>query len=308
MLKRTLLPLFLGCALLLGAVVLPQDGAAFAQAQADSAAVVHADPSSQQIYAVARAGNLSEAQAMIEKVLRDYPANAKAHWVAAEVFARSGQFPRARQELRTAQSLSPGLPFVRATSVTALQRQLASGRATGAPAHHISWGGVVLVIGLGALIYALLRRRTAAVSPYGTPYGASYGQPGAYPGANPYGPYPNVAPYGPGGMPMGRGSGLMGNLATGLAVGAGVAAGEELVQHALGGGMGGSVLPGAGGPLADDAAAAANPDMGGSDFGIANDNGSWDAGGGDLGGNDFGGDMGGGDMGGGDLGGGGDWT
>ncbi|HTW75917.1 MAG TPA: tetratricopeptide repeat protein [Steroidobacteraceae bacterium] len=306
MLKRSLLPVLLGCALLVAAGALAHSGAAHAQALPGAAAVAHADPSSQQIYAVARAGNLAEARAMIEQVLRDYPANGKAHWVAAEVYARSGDFARARAELSTAQSLSPGLPFATAASVASLQQQLASGRAYGVPAHRgISWGGVVLLVGVAALIYALVRRRSAALARYGAPYG----QPGVYPGPNnPYGPYPNVGPYGASGMPtmMGGGSGLMGNLATGLAVGAGVAAGEELVQHALGGG-GGSLLPGAGAaPLSDAAVGAPNADMGGPDFGLTG-NGSWDDGSGG-GGDPGGGDLGGGDLGGGDLGGGGDWT
>lgn len=301
MLKKSLAALLLGCVALLAGAALSGVQVAHAQLPSAAAVVGHSDPTAAQIYAAARVGDLAQARAMVEKVLHDYPASGKAHYVAAEVFARSGDYGRAREELSTAQSLSPGLPFAKAASVAELERQLASGRRSTVPQQHgISWGGVVLVVGLVALIYALLRRRTRAMSSYGA------GQPGVYPGANPYGPYPNVGPYGPGGMPttMGSGSGLMGSLATGMAVGAGVAAGEALVGRALGGGLGGSVLPGAGGPLGDMGTAAPNADMGGQDFGL-NDAGSWSDGGGDLGGGDWGG---GGDMGGGDMGGGGDWT
>ncbi|HEX4051839.1 MAG TPA: hypothetical protein VHY19_13265 [Steroidobacteraceae bacterium] len=256
-----------------------------------------ADASSQQIYAAASAGKLAEAEQMIAQVLRDYPSSARAHYVAAEVYARSPDLVRARQELHTAEQLSPGLTFARPAAVAALERELGAGRMVPA-SHGASWGAIVLVLGIGALIYALLRRRAAAVNPYAQPYGTY--------GANPYGPMnpPYPGGYGPGyggpgyGAPMRTGSGLMGNLATGLAVGAGVAAGEELIQHAFGSHAGGGIIPSA------DAAGLPDPgvngDMGGADFGIS-DGGSWDSGGGDP----FGG---GGDMGGGDLGGGGDWT
>jgi uncharacterized protein len=254
-----------------------------------------ADPSAQQIYAAAAAGNLGEARQMVEQVLRDYPSSARAHYVAAEVYARSGELVRARQELHTAEQLSPGLSFARPAAVAALERELGAGRMLPV-SHGASWGGIVLVLAIGALIYALLRRRAAAVNPYNQPY-APYG-------ANPYGPGSGPYPggYGPGyGAPMGGGSGLMGSLATGLAVGAGVAAGEELVQHAFGSRSAGGIIPNADASGLPDPGV--NSDMGGSDFGIT-DGGSWDSGGGadPFGG---GGDMGGGDFGGG---GGGDWT
>src|SRR5579871_443467 len=277
-----------------GALVAGVAGAQTAPlANAPVAAVRSADPSAQQIYAAAADGRLGEARQMVDQVLRDHPDNAKAHYVAAEVYARSGALTRARQELHMAQQLSPGLPFARPAAVAALERELGAGRMLPA-SRGISLGGILLVLGIGALIYALLRRRSAMAGPYPQTYGGNgpggYG-PNAY-GPNPYGP----TPYGPGyGAPMG--SGLMGNLATGLAVGAGVAAGEELVEHALG--HRGGVVPDAeAAPMPDPGV---NADMGGSDFGIT-DGSSWDAG---SGGDSFGG----GDWGGGgDMGGGGDWT
>jgi hypothetical protein len=81
----------------------------------------------------------------------------------------------------------------------------------------------------------------------------------------------------------GTGSGIMGGLASGLAVGAGVVAGEELAHHFLDGGRrDGGTTPS---PFEENA----NPDMGGSDFGV-NDASSWDDGG------SMGGDSGGGDW------------
>lgn len=291
MFHKVLISLILGASLG-GAGIAAAQVAPLANATAAPVATRAADPSSQQIYAAAAAGNLGEARQMVEQVLRDYPSSARAHYVAAQVYARSRDLARARQELHTAEELSPGLSFASPTAVAALERELGAGRMLPA-SHGGSWGAIVLVLAIGALIYALLRRRAAAMSPYAQPY-APYG-------ANPYGPVNSPYPggYGPGyGAPMGGGSGLMGSLATGLAVGAGVAAGEELVQHALGSHPSGGIIPNA------DAAGLPDPgnaDMGGSDFGL-NDGGSWDSGGGDP----FGG---GGDMGGGDFGGGGgDWT
>ena len=293
MFHKVLVSLILGAALGSAGIAAAQVPP-LANATAAPVATRSADPSAQPMDAAAAAGNLGQARQMVEQVLRDYPSSARAHYVAAQVYARTGGLARARQELHTAEQLSPGLTFARPTAVAALERELGAGRMLPV-SHGVSWGAIVLVLAIGALIYALLRRRAAAMRPYG--------QPSAPYGANPYGPVnpPYPGGYGPGyGAPMGRGSGLMGSLATGLAVGAGVAAGEELVQLALGSHPSGGIIPNA------DAAGLPDPgvnaDMGGSDFGL-NDGGSWDSGGADPFGG--GGDMGGGDFGGG---GGGDWT
>jgi hypothetical protein len=295
MFRKTLLSL-VGCALL-GALTWLGSPPVHAQGTLPAVAAT-ADPSAQQIYNAARAGHLGQAQQMIEQVLRDHPGSANAHYVAAEVYARSGDLARARRELSAALAINPNV--ANASSIASLERQLSSGRAVyGAPAvraHGISWGGILLIVAIIAVAYALLRRRT--VPAYGQqPYGSYPGQPGPF-GAGPYPPQYPGAGYG---QPMGGGSGLMGNLATGLAVGAGVAAGEELVGHMLGGSRaGGTIVPSA---EAGEPPDMQNADMGGNDFGL-NDGSSWDNGGSDP----FGG--GGGDFGGGDLGGGGggDWT
>lgn len=263
-----------------------------------------ADPTVDQIYQAARSGQLPQAEQMVGQVLADHPRSGKAHWVAAEVYARAGDFARARAELATAETLSPGLPFVtNRSAIETLRAEVSQGRvvrraqyAPNAPRRSSGHWGLILVILSGVVIvWSLARRRRQLASGYPQQYpGQPYpGQPmgGMPPGgvAPPMGGAPY--PYGYGG-----GSGLMHNIGTGLAVGAGVAAGEALVGRVLGGGQsGGGMIPPANAGEAIEPPPV-NDDMGGSDFGVSG--GSWDDGGG---GSDFGT--------GGDFGGGGDdWT
>src|SRR6516164_8173297 len=83
-----------------------------------------ADPTPNQIYEAARTGHLAQAEQMIGQVLRDRPQNAKAHFVAAEIYARAGDLATARRELATAETLQPGLPFDAPASVAALRAQI----------------------------------------------------------------------------------------------------------------------------------------------------------------------------------------
>jgi hypothetical protein len=255
------------------------------------------DATPHQIYEAAQSGHLAEAQQMIDQVLRDHPQNAKAHFIAAELDARIGDLPAARQQLATAKQLDPALGFATAPSLSALERQLTGMRAVipgpgpqaFAPAFapavrhsSIPWG-LIIILAIGAFVlWSIFRSRAQRA------YAQNYG-PGVLPPGNP-GMQPG---YGPGYPPPGGGSGLMGNLASGLAIGAGVAAGEELVRHVIDGN--GNVVPA---PAADLRDPAQNQDMGGNDFGTQDGN-SWgnDSGGGDSGG--WGGDSGGG---------GGDWS
>jgi len=248
-----------------------------------------ADPTLHQIYEAAETGHLDQAQQMMNQVLRDHPQSAKAHYVAAELYAREGNFPAARQQLSTAETLAPGLPFTKPDSVQRLQRELSQGARSGyAPAQHgystvrsgLPWGLILLIVAGIAVLWAVMRRRAAT---------AVYNQ---YPGGVPaaagpgYGPGPGYG-YGPGYGGPGIGSGIAGGLASGLAVGAGVVAGEELAHRFLDGDrrVEGNVVPNSEYPQNP------NPDLGGADFGV-NDGGSWDDGG------SVGGDVGGGD----------DWT
>ena len=264
-----------------------------------AAPVLAADPTADQIYQAAQAGRLGEAQQMIDQVLRDHPNSAKAHFIAAELDARVGDLPTAREQLAQAKQLDPSLHFASSHALNELGAQL--GAISGsvqpgypatqafAPEHRSSFPwGFVLAVGLGlAALWAILRARAASYAqpqvmpPAGPAYGQGYG-PGYAPGPG----YPPAYP------PTG-GPGLMGSLASGLAIGAGVAAGEELVHHLVDRPAAGGYVP----PAADLRDAPVNGDMGGNDFGVS-DPGSWDSGGGDSGG---GGDFGGG-------GGGSDWT
>jgi hypothetical protein len=256
-------------------------------------AVADTDATPHQIYEAAQSGHMAEAQQMIDQVLRDHPQNAKAHFIAAELDARIGDFGAARQQLATAKQLDPTQAFTNANTLSTLERQLTGIRpvvpGTGplalAPqvrrSASVPWGWII-VLAIGALVlWSMFRRRAQQGLVQGT---LPPGNPGMQPG---YG-------YGPSYPPPGGGSGLMGNLASGLAIGAGVAAGEELVRHVVDGRSTGGAESSA--DLRDPPQ---NQDMGGADFG-SQDGSSWgnDSSGGDSGGG-WGGDSGGG---------GGDWS
>jgi hypothetical protein len=264
----------------------------FALAVAGIAAAA-TDPTPDQISQAAQSGHLVEAQQMIAQVLQDHPQNAKAHFFAAEIDARIGDFNAAHDQLANARQLDPSESFTNPQALRALERRLTGMRAVVpgspvqpfAPAVHrssIPWG-LIIILAIGAFIlFAIFRGRSQS-------YGPGYGQ-GQLPPGNP-GMQPGYG-YGPGYPPSG-GSGLMGNLASGLAIGAGVAAGEELVRHVIDGNSTGGVPPAA------DVRDPQNQDMGGPDFG-SQDGSSWgnDSSGADSGG--WGGDSGGGGGGGGD--------
>jgi uncharacterized protein len=246
------------------------------------------DPTLHQVYEAAQTGHMDQAQQMMNQVLRDHPTSARAHFVEAELSARSGNFPKAREELARAQQLDPGLSFAKPEAVSALQRELARG--TGfrtMPAPHavqarspVSWGLILLIVAGVAILWALMRRRSQPQ--FGYPqYPGAVSTPAGVPGG--YGPGGYGAPgMGGGGM----GSGMVGGLASGLAIGAGVVAGEELVRHMMDGREGG-VVPGGG--EYREPPPPENDNMGGSDFGVSDGGGSWDDGGGSFGGGDGGG-------------------
>ena len=282
-------------------------------------AFAQSDPTIDQVYKAAQAGQLIQAQEMMKQVLRDHPKSGKAHFVEAELLARQGLFPKAREELALAESLAPGLPFAKPAAVQALRAELAPAtpgasrmgagpaaeQMAPAPAAGFSfpWGAALGFGAAAAVLYVMLqRRRAAAVSPMGPagytggmgvpaqpmgmgPGGASMGQPGAAygPGGAPYGAQPYGTPYGAAPQP-GMGSRIAGGLATGLAVGAGVVAAEEIGRRMMGSS---DHRPAAAPVTSQDSFTSLdqNADMGGNDFGL-NDAGSWDDGGGsgDVGG------------------------
>lgn len=247
-----------------------------------SIALAAGEPTLHQVYEAANAGRLSEAQGMMDKVLRDHPGSAKAHFVEAEILAKQGRFANADTELDTAERLAPGLPFAKPDAVEKLKRHLSPSTAHTqlAPATYatqaqsaggIPWGMLLLGIGLIAAIVFFVRsmsRRNIIPAGTGTAYATGYGS-----GAP-------LQPYGTGGIapvmgPVagGIGSGILGGLATGAALGAGMVAGEALMHHFTDGNrpdLGQTPLP----STADNWNPAPD-DMGGNDFGIS-DGSSWD--------------------------------
>jgi hypothetical protein len=237
------------------------------------------DPTMNQIYDAASGGHLDQAQQMITQVLANHPNSAKAHYVQAELYAKEGNMPLARSELKVAEQLNPGLSSFSPRSVQELKAQLglsngtrAPGSPVGPPASRFPWGTLlILAVAVGLLMMLFRRRAPYAQYPAGSGPAVG-GAPGGYPPG-----------YGPAPMGGGLGSGIAGGLASGLAVGAGVVAGEELAHHFLDGGRHeGGVIP----PADAAESGSGNSDMGGGDFG-ANDPGSWDDGGSGGGGSDW---------------------
>ncbi|HZR36294.1 MAG TPA: tetratricopeptide repeat protein [Nevskia sp.] len=243
------------------------------------------DPGIHQVYEAANSGHLDQARNMMSQVLKDHPDSAKAHYVAAEIDARSGDLASARSEFQSAEKLAPGLPFAKPYAVQELRNQLypqpLQQPRVATPVNAIApirahsgfpWLGL---IGIGFVVWIawlIFRRRSQAAAPV---YGGYNNGPAPGPGGYYGGGYP----------PAGGGPGLLGSLGTGLAVGAGVVAGEELAHRLLDGN--GERVVERDVVYRDDPPQNQNADMGGSDFGIG-DSGSWDDGGSsaDIGGGD----------------------
>ncbi len=241
---------------------------------ASGAVLAQETPSIDQVYKAAQSGNLNEAQRMMDVVLTQHPDSAKAHFIEAELSAKQGRMDKAASELGKAEELKPGLPFAKPEAVQELKSRI-SERHTNAmsvaqPASSgFPWGMLFVAGGAIAILFLIMRAisaRNAVASyqparpSYGQPYGSgqAYGAPG-----QPYGGAPG------GGM----GSGIMGGLATGAAVGAGMVAGEALAHHFMdgnssGGASGNNITP------VSDSWSDTPDNMGGNDFGIADDS-SW---------------------------------
>lgn len=239
------------------------------------------DPTLHQVYEAAQAGRLNEAQGMMDKVLRDHPNSAKAHFVEAELLAKQGQLTSAGSELNTAERLAPGLSFAKPQAVENLKNRIASSHTAAQlppssqairteASSGIPWGMLLLGVGLIAAIAYFARsmgRRNATYIPAGNSPGYAPQGNGSGPGA--YGAGGMATPLGP--SSAGIGSGIMGGLATGAALGAGMVAGEALMHHFTDGNRSGVSAPP---PVAETWDSSAN-NMGGSDFGVA-DSASWD--------------------------------
>jgi uncharacterized protein len=95
-------------------------------AEPDTATPAH-EPTVKQVYQAAENGHLDQAHEMIARVLKAHPESAKAHFVAAEINARQQNYGLARDELKEAEKLAPGLPFAKPDAVSKLKRELARG-------------------------------------------------------------------------------------------------------------------------------------------------------------------------------------
>lgn len=250
-------------------------------------------PSLHQVYQAAQAGKLDEAQGMMDKVLKEHPNSGKAHFVEAELLAKQGRLGNAEVELNTAERLDPGLSFAKPQSVQELKSRIAVSHQSPSTMNNVHpdtgggfpWGMLLLGIGSIVVITIVVRAMTArnTASPYGN-------YPAMMPGASGQ-PYVAGQAYAAGGVaPMapaggGIGSSIVSGLATGVAVGAGVVAGEALAHHFMDGNRNAAPAP-----VADGWGSSSSNNMGGADFGVA-DNSSWNdnasvADSGDVGGGD----------------------
>ena len=247
-------------------------------------AFAEAEATMHQVYLAAKSGKFDEAQSMMDKVLRDHPNSAKAHFVEAELLAKQGLFSNAGVELNTAERLQPGLPFVKPEVLQNLKSRISSAT-NGVMQPNIArqsipttvknwmpWIFLILGIGLIVLLIGFLSRRNSGMISANS-YGGNNGGPGLPPaGASGAGSIMGQPTAG------GMGSGIMGNLATGAAMGAGVVAGEALMHRFLDGNNNNVI---SGQPVQDTSPwnTSSNmseiDDMGGTDFGIA-DSSSWD--------------------------------
>ena len=226
------------------------------------------DPSLNEIYQAAHTGKVADAETMINQVLINHPDSARAHYVAAEVYAKAGKLSDARLQLEAAEKINPTLSFIKPDSVDRLKSQLGLEKSAGSSARAPSWVGWIVGFALIFLVIAVVRRLFAPKPQL--IYNQGYQTAGANNGAF------NPTPYGAGYPPPsnGMGSTIMGGLATGAAVGAGIVAGEALMHKILDDEQPHSSNNNYTPSHYDNP----NSDMGGDNFGMDN-SGSWDDGG-----------------------------
>ena len=246
-------------------------------------------PTLDQVYKAAQTGKLDDAQKMMGTVLKEHPNSAKAHFVEAEIWAKQGQMTKAEAELNNAERLKPDLSFAKPQAVQDLKNRIAATHRVSQPpvsnvqsgvGNSFPWGMLLLGVGIIAIIFFVMRAmksRNPATFPNNYPPGTQnasaspapmhrYG--GAAAPAAGGGVAPGAAPAG-----GGIGSGIMGGLATGAAVGVGMVAAEALAHRFMDGGHSATNATTSTAPVADTWGSSSK-DMGGADFGIA-DNSSW---------------------------------
>jgi len=238
-------------------------------------------PNIHDIYAAAKAGQLDQAQAMVDKVLAAKPNSSKAHFVKAEICASQSDINCVRSELSAAKRIDPGLAFANPAAIKKLEN-ISSGIAASRvaetrPVSSFPWGWLLVGLGIAALLWKVVSTANKR---------ATQGNYPVYNGGpvSPTAPGPGMSGMAPGyGTPMqtgGLGSTLGKSLAAGAALGAGMVAGEAIA---------GSLLHhGQSAPALDSPTNPSTPDLGGSDFGIGGGD-NWDSSGGldSLGGSDW---------------------
>lgn len=217
-------------------------------AQAKTDAPAAGEPTIQQIYDAANGGRMADADAMLDKVLKNHPNSAKAHFVQAELLAAQGRLDGARSALAEARALSPDLAFAKPEAVQRLTARLDASAAAAtrtpparvstpeaAPLHTPAASGStpwlpIALVGLLAVGYLAFRRRVAPPAAPAPSYGAGPGTPVAPGGYPSYGTgggnWTAAAP--PAAAP---GMGLGSALATGAAVGVGAVVAQEALRH-----------------------------------------------------------------------------
>lgn len=236
------------------------------------------DASMHQVYLAAEAGKFNEAQSMMDKVLHDHPNSAKAHYVEAELLVKQGHYKGAQDELTAAERLQPSLSFVKTEALEKLKAQISpahsafqsSSNHNSQPASNngVPWGMFFLMVSLISFIYLAAKwmyRRNSTAIPANNYPNNMYQQPYVNAGLNAGAPPMTTQNGG------GLGSTIMTGLATGAAVGAGMVAGEALMHHFTDNDHNNGLINAA---QANEEFVNQN-DMGGTDFGIA-DNSSWD--------------------------------
>lgn len=262
-----------------------------------------AEPTLNQVYQAANAGNMSEAQSMMDQVLKAHPTSAKAHYVEAELLVRQGNLASAKNELATAERLAPGLPFAKPEAVSELKAKANGGQfnQTANTSNNVSSGSngggmsvmwlLIAAVAFIVIVTMIMRRRNTpqVIGGYNNGYGSMNN--GAPMNGGPIGgaPMGGGYGYGPMGQPSGgMGSSILGGLATGAAVGAGIVAGETLMHKMMDDSPTGHAAP-VDTSFNQDPNMNVNYDMGGNNFGV-NDTSSWDDNSGSSWGDDSGGD------------------
>src|SRR5665213_789747 len=82
------------------------------------------EPTVDQVFDAARAGHFADAKKMMTVVLEHHPRSARAHYVMAELDADMKNYGEARDELKAAETISPGLPSISPQSVAALSKEI----------------------------------------------------------------------------------------------------------------------------------------------------------------------------------------